>query len=251
MGADMRLDGKVAIITGSSRGIGQAIALRFAKEGAKVVVNSRKIEATEETVNAIKGAGGTAVGMAADVSDSKQVKNLVAQTVKKFGRLDVMVNNAGIVDTAPLTGMTAETWNRMIAVDLTGVFFGVQEAAKAMKKGGAIINTSSIAALMGFNGLAHYCAAKGGVLSLTQEAALELAAKGIRVNAIAPGIIRTEMTKDLDKNPELRKQMLGRIPLRRFGESDDVAGAALFLASDDSSYVTGQLIIVDGGWMID
>jgi NAD(P)-dependent dehydrogenase (short-subunit alcohol dehydrogenase family) len=247
----MQLQGKVAIITGSSRGIGQGIALRFAKEGAKVVVNARSEEAMQETLDLIKKAGGTAIGISADVSDQLQVKRLVAQAVKKFGKLDIMVNNAGIVDTASITEMTAETWNKMITVDLTGVFYGIQEAAKAMKKGGAIINTSSIAALMGFNGLAHYCAAKGGVLSLTQEAALELAAKKIRVNAIAPGIIETDMTKSLKDNPEMLKDMLARIPLKRLGQPADIAGVVLFLASDDSRYVTGQLIVVDGGWMID
>ncbi|MEM5814428.1 MAG: SDR family NAD(P)-dependent oxidoreductase [Candidatus Aenigmatarchaeota archaeon] len=247
----MRLEGKVAVITGSSRGIGQGIALRFAKEGARVVVNGRSEDGMKETLELIKKAGGTAIGVAADVSDQLQVKRLVAQAVKKFGRLDIMVNNAGIVDEAPLTEMTADTWNKMIAVDLTGVFYGMQEAAKAMKKGGAIINISSIAALMGFNGLAHYCAAKGGVLSLTQEAAVELAPKGIRVNAIAPGVIETEMTKGLKENPEQMKNMLARIPLRRLGQPADIAGAALFLASEDSSYVTGQLIVADGGWMVD
>jgi len=247
----MRLDGKVAIITGSSRGIGQGIALRFAKEGARVVVNGRSEDSMKETLELIKKAGGTAIGIAADVSDQTQVKRLVAEAVKKFGRLDIMVNNAGIVDFAPLTEMTAEAWSKMITVDLTGVFYGIQEAAKAMKKGGAIINTSSIAALMGFNGLAHYCAAKGGVLSLTQEAALELGAKKIRVNAIAPGIIETDMTKTIKDDPAQLKGMMARIPLKRLGQPADIAGAALFLASDDSSYVTGQLIVVDGGWMVD
>jgi NAD(P)-dependent dehydrogenase (short-subunit alcohol dehydrogenase family) len=247
----MMLQGKVAIITGSSRGIGQGIAVRFAKEGAKVVVNGRSEEAMKETLDLIKKAGGTAIGVAADVSDAAQVKKLVSETVKKFGKLDIMVNNAGIVDEAPITEMTAETWNKMIAVDLTGVFYGIQEAAKAMKKGGAIINTSSIAALMGFNGLAHYCAAKGGVLSLTQEAAVELAPKKIRVNAIAPGFIETDMTKSIRDDPAEMKSTLARIPLKRLGQPADVAGAALFLASEDSSYITGQLIVVDGGWMID
>jgi 3-oxoacyl-[acyl-carrier protein] reductase len=247
----MILKDKVAIVTGSSRGIGQGIALRFAKEGARVVVNGRSEEAMKETLDRIKKAGGTAVGIAADISDPKQVKNLVTQTVKKFGRLDVMVNNAGIVDTAPITEMTPDTWNKMIAVDLTGVFYGIQEAAKVMKKGGVIVNTSSIAALMGFNGLAHYCAAKGGVLSLTQEAAIELAAKGIRVNAIAPGIIETDMTKSIKDSPEQLKGMMARIPLKRLGQPADIAGAALFLSSDDSSYVTGQLLVVDGGWMVE
>ena len=245
------LQGKVAIITGSSRGIGQGIAIRFAKEGARVVVNGRSEEAMKETLDLIKKAGGTAIGVAADVSDAAQVKRLVSETVKKFGKLDIMVNNAGIVDEAPITEMTAETWNKMIAVDLTGVFYGIQEAAKAMKKGGAIINTSSIAALMGFNGLAHYCAAKGGVVSLTQEAALELATKKIRVNAIAPGVIETDMTKSIRDDPAEMKSTLARIPLKRLGQPADVAGAALFLASDLSDYVTGQLIVVDGGWMID
>jgi NAD(P)-dependent dehydrogenase (short-subunit alcohol dehydrogenase family) len=250
-GVGMRLEGKVAIITGSSRGIGQGIAVRFAKEGARVVVNARSEDAMQETLGLIKKAGGTAIGIAADVSDQAQVKRLVAETVKKFGRLDVMVNNAGIVDTAPLTEMTAETWSKTIAVDLTGVFYGIQEAAKAMKKGGTIINSSSVAALMGFNGLAHYCAAKGGVLSLTQEAALELAPKKIRVNAIAPGIIETDMTKSIKDDPAQLKGMLARIPMKRLGQPADIAGVVLFLASDDSAYVTGQLIVVDGGWMID
>jgi NAD(P)-dependent dehydrogenase (short-subunit alcohol dehydrogenase family) len=246
----MRLNGKVAIVTGSSRGIGQAIALRLAKEGARVVVNSRKLDGTEETVNLIKKAGGTAVGIAADVSDAKQVQSLVSQAVKRFGRLDIMVNNAGVADEAPLTKMTTEEWNSMIAVDLTGVFLGVQAAAKAMKNGGAIVNTSSIAALVGFPQTAHYSAAKGGVRSLTQEAAVELGPK-IRVNAVAPGIIDTEMTKSIKEDPAQLKAMMGRITLKRLGKPEDIANAVAFLASDEASYITGQLLIVDGGWMVD
>ena len=247
----MMLQGKVAIITGSSRGIGQGIALRFAKEGAKVVVNARKEADMQETLDAIKKSGGTAMGVVADVSDAAQVKTLVAQAVKKFGRLDIMVNNAGVVDSEPITDMTPEEWSRVISVDLTGTFYGIEEAAKAMKKGGAIINISSIAALMGFAGTAHYAAAKGGVRSLTEEAAVELAPKNIRVNAIAPGFIDTDMTKSVKDDPVQLKGMLARIPLKRFGQPAEIAGAALFLASDDSSYVTGQLLIVDGGWMVD
>jgi len=247
----MRLDGKVAIVTGSSRGIGQGIALRFAKEGAKVIVNARKEADMQETLDAIKKTGGNAIGIVADVSDAAQVKTLVAAAVKKFGRLDIMVNNAGIADSEPITEMKPEEWSRMISVDLTGTFYGIEEAAKAMKKGGAIINMCSIAALMGFAGTAHYAAAKGGVHSLTEEAAVELASKNIRVNAIAPGIIDTEMTKAIKDSPEQLKGMLARIPLKRLGKPADIAGAALFLASDDASYVTGQLIVVDGGWMVD
>jgi NAD(P)-dependent dehydrogenase (short-subunit alcohol dehydrogenase family) len=246
----MLLKEKVAIVTGSGRGIGRAIAIRFAKEGAKVVVNARKPEGTEETVGLIKKAGGTAIGIAADVSDAKQVQSLVSQTVKKFGRLDVMVNNAGIVEEVPIREMTAEQWNSMIAVDLTGVFLGIQTAAKAMKNGGVIISISSIAALMGFPQLAHYSAAKGGVLSMTQEAAVELAPK-IRVNAIAPGIIDTDMTKALKENPAQLNAMLARISLKRLGRPEDVASAAAFLASNESAYITGQFIVVDGGWMVD
>jgi len=246
----MLLKGKVAIVTGSSRGIGQGIALRFAKEGAKVVVNARTDEAMAETLAMIKKAGGEAIGVAADVSDQDQVRNLVAQAVKKFGKLDVMVNNAGIVEFAPITKMSAEEWEKTIKVDLTGVFYGIREAAKAMKKGGSIISTSSIAALIGFTGLAHYCAAKGGVASLTREAALELAPK-IRVNAIAPGVIDTDITKAAKEDPKQMQATLARIPMKRMGTPDDVAGVAVFLASDLSGYVTGQLIVTDGGWMVD
>ncbi|MFO7872240.1 MAG: SDR family oxidoreductase [Candidatus Undinarchaeales archaeon] len=248
----MKLENKVAIITGSTTGIGRGIAELFVKEGAKVVVNSTKQEKCEKVASEIKG-NGEAVGISADVSKEGQVKNLIEKTVEKFGKLDIMVNNAGILNFSPLTELEEESWDKIIDVNLKGVFLGVKHAAKQMIEqgnGGKIINTASIAGLIGYPTLAHYSSSKGGVIELTRTAALEFSDKNINVNAIAPGLIETSMTEGMMETPEQRKNLLKGIPMGRAGKPEDIAKPVLFLASDDSDYMTGQTIVVDGGWTV-
>lgn len=252
MSNDTRLDGKVAVVTGSSRGIGRAIAIKFAREGASVVVNSRKKADAEKVVKEIMEEGGRAVAIEADVSKAKDVQKLVAAAVKSFGKLDIFVNNAGIISFSSFLELKEEDWDALMAVDLRGVYLCMQAAAKQMikqGKGGKIINISSIAGFIGIPRLAHYCAAKAGVIELTKEAAIELAPYKINVNSIGPGAIKTDMTKGIEDDPEQLKQILARIPLGRLGEPEDIANAAAFLASDEADYMTGEVVFVDGGWL--
>ncbi|MBU4299872.1 MAG: 3-oxoacyl-ACP reductase family protein [Nanoarchaeota archaeon] len=245
----MKLKNKVAIITGAGRGIGRAIALAFAKEGAKIVVNSLHADHAESVTKEIKKAGGVAIAAAGDVSSSKDVKSLFSAAMKKFKKIDILVNNAGVVHFEPLVKITEKEWNETVSVDLKGTFFCSQAAAKVMKKGGKIINISSIAGVVGFAQLAPYCASKGGVIELTRELALELA-PDLAVNGIGPGVIETDMTKDLLADKKTRDGLLASIPMGRAGKPEEIAKAAVFLASDDSSYMTGQTIFVDGGWTV-
>ncbi len=249
----MRLKGKVAIVTGSSRGIGKAIAVAFSREGASVVINSRKLGDAKIVASEINSSTGRATAIEADVSNSKDVKRLISGTVKKFGKLDILVNNAGVVSMGQFLELKEEDWDRTIAVDLKGVYLCSQAAAKQMikqGKGGKIINISSIAGTIGFAGTSHYAAAKAGVIELTKVMAIELAPYKINVNTIGPGIIETDMTRDFLKNPESVKSFLSRIPLGRIGKPEDIAPAAVYLASGDSSYVTGEVVFVDGGWLV-
>ncbi len=245
----LRLGNKVAIVTGAGRGIGRAIAIAFAKEGAKVVVNSLHADHAESVAKEIKKSGGVAIAAAGDVSSSKDVTAVFNAAIKKFKKIDILVNNAGVVHTEPLLEITEKEWNETLAVDLKGTFLCSQAAAKVMKKGGRIINISSIAGVVGFPQLAPYCASKGGVIELTRELALELA-PDINVNSIGPGVIETDMTKDLLADKKARDGLLASIPLGRAGKPEDIAKAAVFLASDDSSYMTGQTIFIDGGWTV-
>jgi len=247
-----KLQDKVAIITGSRRGIGKGIALAFAKEGCKVVVSDYvEDKIGKNTVNEIKKLGSDAIFVKADVSKERDVKNLVDKAVKKFGKLNIMVNNAGIVSFGTADALTEKDWDKVINVNLKGVFFGTKYAAKQMLKqgkGGRIINISSIAGLVGFPGISAYCASKGGVTEFTREAALDYASKGITVNAINPGVIETDMTKGMIKDKETSKNLLENTPLGRFGNPEDIGNAALFLALDESSFITGHNLVVDGGW---
>ncbi len=241
----MRLQNKTAIVTGSSSGIGQAIAQRFLAEGAKVVFSDLVLD------ESIKQYGEQATFVPCDVADSAQVKNLVQAAVEKFGRLDIMVNNAGIGSFGDITELTDEAWQKVIAVNLSGVFYGLRAAAQQMKEqkiAGSIINLSSILGGVGFKGLAPYCSAKGGVNQLTRTAALELAAAKIRVNAIAPGFIATNMTKGVKSDSQLNDFINFNTPLGRMGEPADIASAAVYLASEEARYVTGSVLYVDGGW---
>ncbi|MFH1832938.1 MAG: glucose 1-dehydrogenase [Candidatus Levyibacteriota bacterium] len=246
----MRLQNKVAIVTGGGSGIGRGIAILFAKEGAKVVVCGRRPEALEETVNLIKQNGGEAVLIVCDVSNAEQVNALVSQTVQQFGRLDILVNNAGVYIARDALSATEEEWNTTMSIDLKGVWLCSKAAIPQMINGGGgkIVNIASIAGLVGFAGSAFYCAAKGAVVNLTREMALDYALKHINVNAIAPGIIDTDMTKPFLQDEQAKKSFLDQTPVGRVGTPEDIAFAAVYLASNESDFVTGHTLVVDGGW---
>jgi len=245
-----RLEGRTAIVTGASKGIGRAIAERFAAEGAAVVVNSRSAERAAAAADGIEDA----VGVAADVSQYDGVAALVDAAVERFGRLDVMVNNAGITTIAPAEGFDHETFREVIDVDLVGVFFGSKLAARAMidrGEGGAILDVSSMMGDMGFAGRAAYCAAKGGVNNLTRTLAVEWAEHDIVVNALAPGFVRTGITdRTQDAAGYTDDDVRKRTPMARFGTLEEMAECATFLVSRDN-YVTGEVLEADGGWTAD
>ncbi|MBD0343605.1 MAG: 3-oxoacyl-[acyl-carrier-protein] reductase [Coleofasciculus sp. Co-bin14] len=247
--SSQHLSNRVAIVTGASRGIGRAIALALAAEGAKVAVNyASSSAAADEVVKAITEAGGSAIALQADVSKLEQVDTLVNQTLEKFGRVDVLVNNAGITRDTLLLRMKPEDWQAVIDLNLTGVFLCTRAVSKIMlkQKSGRIINIASVAGQMGNPGQANYSAAKAGVIGFTKTVAKELASRGITVNAVAPGFISTDMTSEL-KSEEILKY----IPLARYGEPEEVAGMVRFLAADPAAaYITGQVFNVDGGMVM-
>jgi 3-oxoacyl-[acyl-carrier protein] reductase len=244
------LSDKVAIITGSSRGIGKAAAIALAQVGAKVVVNyARASSAAEEVVAAIVESGSEAIAIQADVSQADEVDALVKTTMDKFGRIDVLVNNAGITRDTLLLRMKPEDWQAVIDLNLTGVFLCTRAVSKIMLKqrSGRIVNISSVAGLMGNPGQANYSAAKAGVIGFTKTIAKELAPRGVTANVVAPGFIATDMTEDL-KNTE---DILKFIPLGRYGQPEEVAGLIRFLAADPAAaYITGQVMNVDGGMVM-
>ncbi|MDB9493511.1 3-oxoacyl-[acyl-carrier-protein] reductase [Spirulina major CS-329] len=244
-----KLQGKVAIVTGASRGIGKAIALHLASEGAKVVVNyARSSEAAEQVVAEIQAAGGEAIAALADVAQADQIETLITQTKKDWGSLDILVNNAGITRDTLLLRMKLEDWQAVIDLNLTGVFLATRAASKIMLKqrSGRIINIASVAGQMGNPGQANYSAAKAGVIGFTKTVAKELAPRGVTVNAVAPGFIATDMTHGLDSD-----EILKFIPLGRYGQPDEIAGMVRFLAADPAAaYITGQVFNVDGGMVM-
>jgi 3-oxoacyl-[acyl-carrier protein] reductase len=244
------LAGQVAVVTGASRGIGRAVAIALAVAGAQVVVNyARSSTAADEVVAEIVTAGGSAVAIQADVSQADQVDGLINGTLKQFGRVDVLVNNAGITRDTLLLRMKLEDWQAVIDLNLTGVFLCTRAVAKIMLKqrSGRIINIASVAGQMGNPGQANYSAAKAGVIGFTKTVAKELASRGITANAVAPGFIETDMTDDLGNTDEIRKF----IPLGRFGQPEDIAGMVRFLAADPAAaYITGQVFNVDGGMVM-
>ena len=247
-----RLEGKVAVVTGSNRGIGKGIAVALAKEGCKVVINSyREDEEAKKTVEEIKKLGSDAVFIKANVTREIDVRDLIENAVKKYGRLDILVNNAGILVSGTVVTLTEKDWNRQMDVNLKGVFlcskYAVQQMLK-QGKGGRIINIGSIAGLVGFPGISAYCTSKGGVTELTREMALDYAKYGITVNAIDPGVIVTDMTKGMLDDAATRKMLLENTPIGRFGQPEDIGNAAAFLALDESSFITGHNLVVDGGW---
>ena len=246
-----RLENKVALITGGGSGIGRASCLLFAREGAQVVVADYSVEGGQETVRQIHAAGDEATFVQADVSKSAEVQNMIAATVKTYGRIDVLFNNAGIEGpSVKLARYKEEDWDRVIAIDLTAVYLGMKYVIPEMIKqgGGVIISTASVAGLVGFPGSGAYAAAKAGVINLTRLAALEYADKKIRVNCICPGIIETPMA-DRVMGQRPRDQVARLEPIGYLGQAGDIANAALFLASDESSFATGAPFIIDGGYV--
>ena len=249
----MQLENKVAIVTGSSLGIGRAIAVAFGREGASVAINYRSHpDEGDQAVQEIEKAGGKAISVKADVSEPEEVKGLIQKTVQEFGRLDVMVNNAGIEQKFPFLETPLDVWEKVISVNLTGVWIGCQEAARQMVSqgdGGRIINVSSVHEDLPMPTNSPYCAAKGGLRMLMRTIAVELAPHSITVNNIAPGAVETPINRNLDEHPGQRQVLLSEIPLGRIGQPEEIASLAVYLASDASSYSTGSTFVVDGGMM--
>jgi len=247
----MDLKNKVAIVTGSRRGIGKAIALTLAKAGANVVVSDINLDDCNKVVEEIKAINGNALAVKADVSNPEDVSKMINLTTEKFGKVDILINNAGIYMQKSLKEITEKDFDRILDINLKGVFLCSKAAVPEMiKQGkGKIINIASIAGQVGFANSSAYCASKGGIINMTRELALELGQYKINVNAIGPGVIETLMTKDLLEDKATKEALLANIPLNRIGKPEDIANAALFLASDNSDYITGITLFVDGGWL--
>lgn len=246
----MRLKDKVTIITGAGSGIGKGTALLFGKEGAKVVVADVNEKGGEETASEIRQNGGESFYAKLDVSNREQVKNIVQETLNKYGKIDVLINNAGIIQDALVVKMTEEQWDSVININLKGPFNCIQAVVGTMieKGGGVIINVSSIVGLYGNIGQTNYAAAKAGLIGMTKTLGKELGKKGIRVNAIAPGFIFTPMTATIPE--KILEMMKEKTPLKRLGLPEDVANTLLFLASDEASFINGAVISVDGGLLL-
>jgi len=247
----MRLKDKIALVTGSSRGVGRAVALGFAKEGANVVVNYTSNEkAANEVVEAIQSIGTKAVAVKADVAQKSDAESLVKTAIETFGRLDILVNNAGFTRPAMMIKMAEEQWDEVVDIHLKGAFLCSQAAALQMKEqnSGKIINVTSVAGLVGTVGQINYSAAKGGIVSMTKSIARELARYSVCANVISLGIVATDMTEKIRSDEKLKEIYMNRILLKRFAEPDDISPAFVFFASDESNYITGQLLCVDGGY---
>ena len=246
------LEGKVAVVTGSSRGIGRAIAQGLASAGAAVTVNGRDPETTQSVAGAIAAAGGKSLAVPADISKAEDVGRLIDVTVGTFGRLDIVINNAGISPYyQPAETVTEAEWDELMRVNLKGVFLCCQAAGRVMipQKSGRIINMSSIGGKVALPRLVAYCSAKAAIDQLTRVLAVEWAPYHILVNAIAPGYIETDLTEGLRENPKRLDALIRQIPLGRLGKPAEIVGAAIYLASDAASYVTGQMLDIDGGWL--
>ena len=249
----MKLDNKTAIVTGARRGIGHAIALALAKEGANVVVSDISQEDCQKVVTEIEGLGRRGLALKCNVTSRAEVEDMVRRTVAEFGKVDILVNNAGIISFKPFLELTDEDWDNTLNVNLKGQFLCARAVAKEMAKNkwGRIINIASISSGgcgIAFPLIAHYTASKGGVMALTEALAVELTPQGINVNAICPGAIDTDMVKAVKEGGQL-EQILLRIPKGRLGQPEDIANLAVFLASDESDYITGAAIVIDGGWL--
>jgi 3-oxoacyl-[acyl-carrier protein] reductase len=239
--------GKVAVVTGASRGIGRAIALAFANAGAHTACLSRTREDLEKVVQTIKNEGGSASAHPCDVSDLKAMETVIGEVVNQHGKVDILINNAGITRDNLILRMSVEDWETVMRINLQGAFNGIKAVTRPMMKqrAGRIINITSIVGLIGNPGQANYAASKAGLIGLTKATAKELASRGITANCIAPGYIETEMTDRL--NEQQKNSLITQIPLGRIGRPDDIAATALFLASDEANYITGQTFTVDGG----
>ncbi|MCH8873599.1 3-oxoacyl-[acyl-carrier-protein] reductase [candidate division KSB1 bacterium] len=246
----MSLQGKVAIVTGASRGIGRAIALGLAKEGADVVVTATTFESADKVAGEIEQLGRKALAFALNVTEIRECEALVKTALEKFSKIDILVNNAGITSDKLLVRMKEEEWDKVLDVNLKGVFNCIRASTKTLMKqrAGKIVNITSVVGIIGNAGQANYCASKAGVIGLTKSAAKELASRNIQVNAVAPGYIETDMTKDLQG--DVRQTLVNAIPLGRIGAPEDVAALVSFLASKNADYITGQIITVDGGMVM-
>lgn len=249
----MKLENKTAIVTGARRGIGRAIALALAREGANVVVSDISKEDCEKIVAEMRDSGGKGLALKCDVGSKAEVGEMVKKTLEEFGGLDILVNNAGVMNFKPFLQLTEEEWDSTIKVNLKGQFLCAQAAAAEMVKSkwGRIINIASISSGgcgIAFPLIAHYTASKGGVTALTEALALELTSQGINVNAICPGAIDTDMAKGVKEGGQL-EQVLARIPKGKLGQPEDIANLAVFLASEESDYISGSTIVIDGGWL--
>lgn len=246
-----RLTGNVALATGASRGLGRGMALALAEAGADVVLIARTLSALEETAAMIRQAGSNALVLQADLSKVGETEKLIQETIKTFGRIDILLNAAGTQVRKPIFDMTEENYDDLMSVNLKSLYFLSQAAAKEMVKQrrGKIINIASLASFIGLSNISIYGTTKGGVASLTRQFAVELAKDNIQVNAIAPGYFMTDLTADLFRDAERAKWVLGKIPQGRTGNPDDLAGAVVFLASGASDYITGHILTVDGGWL--
>lgn len=250
------LKGKVAIITGAAKGMGKADSIKLATAGAKVVLVDLSLEELQPVADEIKKSRGEALIIKCDVSKKAEVDNVIKETLNKFKKIDILVNNAGIFPFQPFLEMPEANFQKVVDINLKGYFLMAQACAKEMQRNqpnekgqkGSIINIASVAAIMGFSGLVHYCASKGGIVAMSKAMALELALFGIRVNVIDPGAIDTPGASSIKMDAKAMEAMLAPIPMKRKGNSEEIANAVLFLASDESSYMTGSVMVVDGGW---
>lgn len=246
------LKGKSGIVTGGGSGIGKGIAKGLVQAGAEIVIVGRNKKKLEEAADEIRQLGGPVIPVQADISRMEDIRRLVDQTIKEFGKIDFLFNNAGIIRRTPAEDLTEQDWDEVINNNLKGPFFLAQTVAKVMiaqKRKGKIINTSSLIAIQGGKRIPAYAASKGGLAQVTKSMANDWAKYNILVNAIGPGYVKTELTEPLRKDNERYAEITGRIPLGRWADPEDLVGAAIFLASDASDYITGQTIFVDGGWL--
>jgi len=248
------LKNKTVLITGARRGMGRTHALTMAKYGANVVVSDINQEECQKVVEEIKKQGAKTLALKLDVTKKDEVAKVVKAAVKEFGGLDILVNNAGIAEFKPFLEMTEEEWDKTLDINLKGQFLCAQAVAAQMKKqgSGVIVNIASVAMGqqgIGFPNIAHYCASKGGIAAMTEALAVELAPLNIRVNCVAPGLIETPMIDTVKSDPKTFEAMLAQVPLRRAGKPEEVSELVAFLASDDSSYITGSVVVIDGGWL--
>jgi NAD(P)-dependent dehydrogenase (short-subunit alcohol dehydrogenase family) len=250
---EMKLKEKVAIVTGASKGLGRAIAIGLAQEGAKVLINYHSSpKAAEEVVNEIKEVGGHAFAYKADTSNKLEVERMVSRVVEQWGRVDILVNNAGVMYNTPFLEIPESEWDKIINTNVKGYFLCAQTVGRVMKeqKSGKIINISSTRQVQAWPGNTHYCASKGAIYMMTRGMALELGPLGIQVNSIAPGTIKTDLNRQTLDDETFRTERIGKIPVRRLGEPEDLVGAAILLASNESNFINGASLMIDGGQTI-